>query len=105
MFVDLEEIEELFAEVQAAPIARKGELGGLDGFRVFSPHKVRKGRKSPGQEAYMRAYSIRRADERVRERLLAGERPAGKRGPKPTRWIRIAAELGIDLSAPAPVAP
>lgn len=37
-----------------------------------------------------------RWDRVVREKLLRGERPS-HRGPKPTRWLRIAKELGIDL--------
>ena len=40
-------------------------------------------------------------DEIVRKRLLAGERPKlGGRGRPPTRWFRIAAELGLVLTAP-----
>ncbi len=42
----------------------------------------------------------KRHDAKVRARIIAGERPSFK-GPPPSRWLRIAAELGVDLKVAA----
>ena len=122
-FTDLsEQIEELFAETQDfyAPHvmgAITRVLGNRDpaanhGFhtirgssrRSASPHTKR----NAEHREYMRAYMIRKECEAIRERILAGERPKslyGGRGRKPTRWLAIAAELGVDLGGAPPTAP
>jgi hypothetical protein len=109
------EIEEMFAALQPArdevstgdaafPLgqAGRGHGGGPGGknnvfnrgYRVFTPNPV----KTPERKAAMCRYERGYAADRIRERLLAGERPkVGGRGRPPTRWLKIAAELGIDL--------
>jgi hypothetical protein len=71
----------------------------VSGFRVFFPNPP----KTPDRKRKMREYEHRTAEADIRERLLAGERPKlGGRGRPPTRWFKVAAELGIDLRQPEP---
>lgn len=62
-------------------------------------------RTSAERKAYKRAHAMKVAGDDIRARLLAGERPLWCtrrcRGPAPTNWIRIAAELGITLTKAA----
>ena len=111
-----DEIETMFAELtpgrdevtstrETFPLAVGG---GLRGYRTFDPH--RNPPKSPRTKAYNRRFTAKWEEDRIRERILAGERPKkpGGRGRPPTRWIQIAASMGIDLwapvAAPAPAA-
>ena len=71
------------------------------GFRVFNPDPPRTALETARRNAHQRAYEAKRAEEEIRLRLLQGERPKlGGRGRPPTRWFKIAAELGIELAAP-----
>src|ERR1019366_1578145 len=120
-FADLAtEVEEMFNEqqerhaedVNRSAVFRGGSpvsvgqtwnTGGYkDGFRIFNPHRKRTNRKaSPQRLANKRESEQERMDEIVRKRLLAGERPKlGGRGRPPTRWFRLAAELGLVLTEP-----
>jgi hypothetical protein len=59
---------------------------------------------NPARKAYKKALAMKSADEDARTRLLAGERPPWcmhGRGRPPATWIRVAATLGIILTAPA----
>lgn len=70
------------------------------GYRVFTPNPIKSAERKVAVMLHKRKYDA--AD--IRARLLAGERPKlGGRGRPPTRWIKMAAELGIDLSSAARV--
>lgn len=112
-----EEIIELFKETQEDYAdAAKGELivrrnrgcvgignsGALPGgFHIFSAEGSSSGPKSPQRKAYNRAFTTKALHEQIKARILAGERPkTGGRGRPPTRWWRVADELGIDIGQP-----
>ncbi len=95
---------------QAAPSDRgdtPGRTGHLEA-RPWTPERRKRygGAKEVTAErkAYKTAHKAKSAGADIQRRLLAGERPAwcthGK-GRPPARWIRIAAEMGIELKAPA----
>lgn len=118
MFKDLHEgVLEIFAEGQALgsaeyefgdgwvghvgdPVGRAtwGDGGrAAQGFHIIHPD-------SPTRTLYKREHAARAAEQDIRRRILAGERPRFGKGRKPTRWLRIAKSMGIDLMAPAPAA-
>ncbi len=92
----LEEIEaEMFASAQLPARLLKG-----DGMHVVSGASARN--RGPDTDPYRIQYKrdhARRKDlERIREALLAGQRPKPSRNhAPPTRWLEVAKELGIDL--------
>jgi hypothetical protein len=116
-FTDLSaEIDELFNEqqvmherdvnystlfVECGDGQRRSPAGS--GYRIIRTDP-RKGRKRTGPQseerlAKKRAHEQERMDQDIRTRLLAGEKPKMTgRGRPPTRWIRMATELGIDLT-------
>lgn len=51
-------------------------------------------RRRPGEQS---AYLRRWHEARIRKALLAGDRPCMNRRP-PTRWVRVAKQLGIQLT-------
>jgi hypothetical protein len=109
-----EEIEEMFRGFQDSEDVRRETVfhradegreslrgGHVNiGFRTFCPNPP----PSDHRKACLRRYERDHAERVIRERLLAGDRPKGGRGRPPTRWKKIAAELGIDLGLPAPEA-
>jgi hypothetical protein len=122
-FTDLsEQIEDLFNETQEAyatsvniDVIRRTRYGndphyGFHTIRGSSkrPAADNRTRRNAEHREYMRAYMIRKECEAIRERILAGERPKslqGGPGRRPTRWLAIAAELGVDLGGAPPAAP
>jgi hypothetical protein len=90
-----EEIVELFEEIQETYSDRiKREAVTLLELTV---HRVSK--DTAHRAAYFRAYQAKSKHAEIRERLLRGERPKTSRRP-PTRWYRVADELGIDIGQP-----
>ena len=114
-----DEVAEMFSEAQAPyeDVVKRSAVFGFESvnasshvdaygarrrqaqaFRIFRPNPP----KTPERKAKMRKYEADRAAADIRARLLAGERPKlGGRGRPPTRWFKIAEELGIDLWAPS----
>lgn len=109
-----EEINNLFAEHQdtyhdaimeefiMGPTLVGGHAGHISkddrAIRVFTPNPT----KSPERLANMRSYFEGYKHEEIKAAILRGERPLtgnGRRGPTPKRWLRAAAELGVDLFA------
>jgi hypothetical protein len=126
MFTDdlTAEIQDLFDGAQAAhgqdiagELARgSGELqhGGFSGRAPIGFHVIRGTSRIRGPELksiarteYKRAHTEKLSCERIAARLRAGEVPKALvtgHGRPPTRWLAIAAELGIDLLGAAAVA-
>jgi hypothetical protein len=96
-FKDLEQdVAELFAEAQGNVPA----VVPRDGMHTVNPQRKRT--NTPARRVYMRKYMADREKEQIGQRLLAGERPKiGRPGSQPKRWIELAEELGIDLTASA----
>ena len=106
-----EEIEELFAEAGAGFPMRafiaapwRNEDGGHAlqfGLHVFGTRRPdRKCRRTALAREENSKTTLRRRDDKIRAAILAGERPASlvkKRGRRPTTWLRIAKELGVEL--------
>jgi hypothetical protein len=128
MFKDIRsEIEGLFADAQGGDKAeqKSGALlrqhlgidtpfedgvyqgGKLPGFRVYGGRRTpaqeaARTRNTPERKAYKAGHADKAARAKIRDRILAGERPKiGGRGRPPARWIELAKEMGIDLTAPA----
>lgn len=95
-----EEILELFEDAQedyAPAVARAAVREGL------SVHAATRqaGIKTPQRKAYNRAFTTVALHEQIRQRILRGERPkTGGRGRPPTRWWRVADQLGVDIGQP-----
>lgn len=115
-----EEVAELFAEAQEIVpdiTIRQALIACRAGRRLASLNNdtnvvaesmtivnTERKRDDPARLAYLRRYEHKTGDRKIRDRILAGERPRlGGRGRPPTRWFRVAKEMGIDLTAPAPV--
>lgn len=98
-----EEIVELFEDAQencASAVARAAIRDGLS-VRGLSPKT-----DTPHRKEYARAFTAKVKHEQIRDRILAGERPkTGGPGRPPTRWWRVANELGIDIGQPKAVTP
>ena len=92
-------LENIRGREQGRSSSSRASTGGFNrGFRIFVPNPP----KSPERLAAMRVFERKYAEDDIRARLLAGERPKlGGRGRPPTRWFKVAAELGIDLQATA----
>lgn len=108
-FADLHEgVAELFEEAQLWADTWRGETFEPEpahgnrslkiGFHITGSRKHTN--PSARRRAYTRAYTRAKRDEALRERLLAGERPAA-RGPVQHAMYRVAAAMGIDVGQPA----
>lgn len=105
MYCDPEEIAEVFADAGKSGECYWRRRWADYGFHVtrISDFRVR-GPKTAAQKRADSQATLARRDGEYRARLLAGERPKNNRRPA-TRWVRIAKELGIDLTQAAPSSP
>ena len=103
MFVDSEEIQALFDEVQechAVSIQRESanHIGGY----ILNARDWRGRRLTKEQKARRSAVKRERTEADIRARLLAGERPVSaggpRRGAKATIWAHVAKQLGIEIT-------
>lgn len=102
-FQDLHaEVEAMFGEIQADygdAVRREALFAESAGFGIHNAKRPR--RTYRGEKEYNRAFRAKTKAEDIKRRILAGERPNLKGpGRPPTCWLRVAAELGIDLAAP-----
>jgi hypothetical protein len=83
---------------------QSGNASHVNGMRNYHKPGIFGGKtpRTVERKQYQRAHAIKVESEDIRQRLLAGERPAWctKVGPgrPPTRWIQIAESLGIVLT-------
>jgi hypothetical protein len=100
------EVANIFNEAQSMfghDAAFSEVLHGSGGSRAPTRLRGESTRGPYGNSAFNAGFRVFNPDppRTARLRLLQGERPKlGGRGRPPTRWFKIAAELGIELAAP-----
>ena len=101
-----EEATQALTNISARELLFTTEDKPLPGFHVILDTRYRESwnPKPAHRKMYNRAFTAKVLHEQIKERILRGERPkTGGRGRPPTRWWRVADELGIDIGQLPPI--